>query len=139
MVSWLLGEAGSEGARRALAEAAHILTSELTLVECDRALIRARTSLNLGAAEIEKRRALLESRARHWTLMAIGPAVIDRARRPFPVEPIRTLDALHMASALGAKEAFDDLVMLSFDHRVRAAARAVGLGVLPRGDPSVIS
>ena len=71
--------------------------------------------------------------------MAIGPAVIDRARRPFPVEPIRTLDALHLASALGAKEALDDLFMLSLDHRVRAAARAVGLGVLPRGDPSVIS
>jgi predicted nucleic acid-binding protein len=119
--------------RRALTEATHILTSELTLVECDRALIRARTSLNLGAMEIEKRRALLETRARHWTLMAIDPAVIDRARRPFPVEPIRTLDALHLASALGAKEALDDLAMLSLDHRVRSTARAMGLRVLPSG------
>ena len=132
-MSWLLGEAGSGGVRRALAEATHILTSELTLVECDRALIRARTTLNLGATEIEKRRALLETRARHWTLMAIGPAVIDRARRPFPVEPIRMLDALHLASALDAKRTLDDLAMLSLDHRVRSAARAMGLSVLPSG------
>ncbi len=57
--------------------------------------------------------------------MAIGLAMIDRARRPFPVEPIRTLDALHLASALGAKETLDDLALLSLDHRIRSAARAM--------------
>jgi hypothetical protein len=102
------------------------------LVECDRALIRARVSLRLHATEVEKRRALLQTTATHWALMAIGPAVIDRARRPFPVEPVRTLDALHLASALGAKETLDDLAVLSLDRRVRSAASAIGLSVVPR-------
>ncbi len=117
--------------RSALAEAEHVLTSDLTLVECDRALIRAEVSLGLRAAEIEGRRTLLETTAAHWTLLSIGPAVIDRARRPFPAEPIRTLDALHLASALGAAETLDGLTVLSLDRRVRSSARALGLSVLP--------
>lgn len=66
--------------------------------------------------------------------MAIGPAVLDRARRPFPVEPLRTLDALHLASALTAMETLGDVAVLSLDRRVRTAARASGLELLPRGD-----
>lgn len=87
--------------------------------------------LDLSAREIEKRRTLLETTAAHWTLLSIGHAVIDRARRPFPAEPVRTLDALHLASALNAAEALDDLTVLSLDRRVRSSASALGLSVLP--------
>ncbi len=47
--------------RSALAGAEHVLTSDLTLVECDHALIRAEASLGLRPAEIERRRTLLET------------------------------------------------------------------------------
>lgn len=117
--------------RRALAGAEHVVTSNLTLVECDRALVRAQVLLELSSTEMEMRRTLLETTAAHWSLLSIGVAVIDRARRPFPLEPIRTLDALHLASALGAAETLDDLAVLSLDRRLRASARALGLPVLP--------
>lgn len=45
---------------------------------------------------------MLERAQAHWTLFQVSEAVLARARRPFPVEPIRTLDALHLATALTA-------------------------------------
>jgi prevent-host-death family protein len=56
---------------------------------------------------------------------------VERARRPFPVEPVRTLDALHLASALVASARVTDLALLSLDERVRTAGRALGLPIVP--------
>jgi hypothetical protein len=63
--------------------------------------------------------------------MRIEREVVDRARSPFPGEPIRTLDALHLASALVARAAVADLAVLSLDEKVRAVGRALGLPVTP--------
>jgi hypothetical protein len=63
--------------------------------------------------------------------MRIEREVVDRARSPFPGEPIRTLDALHLASALVAGRAVADLACLSLDERVCACGRALGLRVMP--------
>ena len=131
ILAWLLGESDSEVVRARLADADEVLTSDLTLVECDRALIRARILLRLRESEITKRRRALETAAAHWTLLRISPAIIERARNPFPGDPVRTLDAVHLASALGAAQTADDLAILSLDRRVRHSARALGLEVLP--------
>lgn len=131
MLAWLLGESEGETVRAALAGADEILTSDLTLVECDRALIRAQTTLDLRASEVARRRRVFEATAAHWVLFRISPAIIERARKPFPGDPIRSLDALHLASALAAAEASDDLAVLSLDRRVRGSAGALGLSVAP--------
>jgi predicted nucleic acid-binding protein len=130
-LAWLLGEPDGETARDVLANADEVLTSDLTLVECDRALIRARIVLRLRDSEITKRRRALEAATGHWSLLRISPAIIERARQPFPGDPVRTLDAVHLATALGAAETADDVVVLSLDDRVRRSARALGLQVLP--------
>ena len=57
--------------------------------------------------------------------------VVERARRPFPVEPIRTLEAIHLASALVARRAIPGLTMLSLDARVRRAAHRMGIPLAP--------
>ena len=131
VLAWLLGEPASETIRGALAAAEEVLTSDLTLVECDRALIRARHTLRLRDAEIGRRRRALDLVAGNWTLLRISPAIIERARLPLAGDPVRTLDALHLASALGAAQVADDLAFLSLDRRVRQSARALGLEVLP--------
>ena len=41
MLSWLLGEPAGEEVRQALAGAERVIASDLTLVECERALLRA--------------------------------------------------------------------------------------------------
>ena len=88
VVAWLLNEPGSEVVQIALGTADSVAASHLTLVECDRALIRAEALL--GEPETNRRRDVFHATSASWTLAALGPDVIDRARRPFPVEPIRT-------------------------------------------------
>jgi hypothetical protein len=69
--------------------------------------------------------------AAHWTLLRIGPEVVERARQPFPGEPIRALDAIHLASLLVARSALAGLALLSLDARVRGAARRLGIELRP--------
>jgi len=131
VLAWLLGEPGADEVRRSLAGAELIVTSDLTLVECDRALIRAEGLADLPAAVVADLRARLNRAAGHWNLLRINGEVIDRARCPFPGEPVRTLDAIHLASVLLARSAVEGLALLSLDRRVRAAAHGLGLDVLP--------
>ena len=58
----------------------------------------------------------------------MAPTVLARAVEPFPV-PVRTLDAMHLATALFLAERRQDVVVATYDERMRAAARAVGLGL----------
>jgi len=63
--------------------------------------------------------------------MLVAPTIIDRAHRPFPGEPIRSLDAIHLASAISAAGSLPDLALLSLDQRVRTSGRLLGLRVVP--------
>jgi hypothetical protein len=81
------------------------------------------------------RRAALGAPASGWTLLRVEAEVVDRARRPFPGQPIRTLDALHLASARAARAAVPGLSLLGLDRRVRGAGAALGFAVVP-ADPS---
>ena len=46
--------------------------------------------------------------------------------RPFPIEPIRTLDAVHLATAELLDEAPQVVTIVTRDVRVRDNARALG-------------
>ena len=54
----------------------------------------------LTEAEAADRRAHLIAAAAHWHVLRIAAEIVDRARQPFPGDPIRTLDAIHLASLL---------------------------------------
>ncbi len=131
VLAWLLGEAGGEGVRRLLARAEEVFTSVLTLVETDRVLIRAQAITELGEGDVADRRRVLVRASRRWYLLQLHEEVLDRARRPFPSEPIRTLDALHLASALVARAAVPELAVLSLDSRIRRTSLDLGFEVLP--------
>lgn len=108
-----------------------VFASKLTLVECDRNLIRLESTERLSPIEAAERRAVLAERIRYWVVLELDEEVIDRARNRFPVEPIRSLDALHLASALVASRAAVGTVLLSLDDRIRRAGRALGFQILP--------
>ena len=59
-------------------------------------------------------------------LLELSPPVLVRALRPFPVD-VRTLDALHLASALRTGAG---TTVLTFDLRQAQAARTLGLAVV---------
>lgn len=132
VLAWLLGEQHSADVRAELAAADRVVASELTLVECDRVLHRATALGELREAAASERRSILAAAAAHWDLMKLDAEVIERARRPFPADPIRTLDALHIASALLAHYALPDLELLTLDHRIRRVAQELGISVSPQ-------
>jgi predicted nucleic acid-binding protein len=131
VLAWLLDEESGAQIRKVLAAQELVIASDLTLIECDRVLLRASFVGELSEGEGAERRAHLTEVSSHWQILRISPEIVDRARRPFPGEPIRTLDAIHVASALVARAAVPGLKLLSLDERVRRAGREVGLELLP--------
>jgi len=123
-----MGEKRGDEVREALDASETVVTSALTFAEVERALVRSESSGILRAADGQRARGLLQRAGVEWTRMAVSEEVLGRAARPFPVEPVRTLDAIHLATALGFTRAFADLRVLSFDRRILDNAAALGLG-----------
>lgn len=131
MLSWLLEEGRGNVARQALAEAERIFTSDLTLIECDRVLHRAAATGRLEEAAASEVRTAAATASAYWTLCAIDAEIVESARRRFPHEPVRSLDAIHLATALVVRSMAPDARMLSLDERVRRNSLALGFEVVP--------
>ena len=131
LLSWLLGEPDGDVARQILDAAPAVLTSRLTLVEAARGLLRAEHERRISASDRHILTGMLAAASAAWFRLSIADATCERAERPYPLEPVRTLDALHLASALTALEVYPDLALLTFDDRVITNARGLGLPVLP--------
>jgi len=117
VLAWLLDEEPAASGRELLAAQQIVVASDLTLVECDRVLQRAAALGELTEAEAADRRAHL---------------AVARARQSFPGPPIRTVDAIHLASLPVARSAISGLALLSVDTRVRGAAAGLGIRLQPQ-------
>lgn len=62
------------------------------------------------------------------SLIDLGPAVLARALQPFPVL-VRTLDRLHLATIEFLRARGDDIELASYDRRLLAGARALGIAI----------
>ena len=113
-------------ALRALRAAGQRVTSALTFAETSRAVVRARVAGRLTSREGRAAQRALRTLERRCTVIVVSEAVLARVGRPFPVEPIRTLDAVHLATAelLGAIPHL--LTIVTRDVRVRDNATALG-------------
>lgn len=131
ILAWLFGEPGGRRAIEALDRADAVTASDLTLLECERSLVQAIALAAIREERAARLRVILGRAVAHWRLMPISREIVDRARRPFPGEPIRSRDAIHLASALLAADSLPDFALLSLDRRVRATGSRLGLRVLP--------
>ena len=107
------------------------MTSELTVIECERTLVRAVHGGAIRETEAADCRATLQLAWVHWTVFPLATEVADRARRPFPGEPVRTLDAVHLATLVVARALVPGLRVLTFDERIRRNAKDLGFEVEP--------
>ena len=131
MLSWLLAENSSGTVRTILSDADLVIASDLTLIECDRVLIRAITTKHISEAQVSDRRAMLARVSEHWTLFRVDSEIVARARQPFPQEPIRTLDAIHLATAIVARNLVPEIQLLTLDNRLRICGAQLGFEILP--------
>jgi len=102
------------------------LTSAVTFAEAGRAIIRARVTGRLTTSEEQAAVRALRAFERRCFILDVDRAVLTRVRRPFPVEPIRTLDAVHLATVELVGEAPPGVTVVTRDQRVRDNARALG-------------
>ncbi len=131
VLAWLLGEIEGDAVRAILEQAERVVTSSLTRVECCRALARARTLGRISATEELAALDLLELAETRWDVHDLSDRVLARASAPFPSEPVRTLDAIHLATAALVLEGFGRVSVLTLDERIRGNTSGMGLGVAP--------
>ncbi|HLZ37098.1 MAG TPA: type II toxin-antitoxin system VapC family toxin [Mycobacteriales bacterium] len=114
LVKLAVAEPESASLRAALSGYAAVVSSELAIVEVTRAAVRS-----AGDDGAVRAAMVLDT----VDLLRLDRPVLDRAARLPPTE-LRSLDALHIASALELRVEVD---VVAYDERLLAAARVAGL------------
>lgn len=125
--AWLLGEPLSSRIKNLLEVQDQVLTSSLSILETKRVLIRLEKMGKISPAIRKKIVGILEQSLKKWVIMEVDSEIIRTASDPFPVEPVRSLDAIHLATALKFLEAYPALQLASLDHRILANAEPLGI------------
>lgn len=102
-----------------IARAPVLITSRLSLVESSRVLHRLRQLGQISEtklADAERELSAVWARCELWELT---PSVCERARQVAPAKSLRTLDALHLAAFVMARERIEDLELVTADQRLR--------------------
>lgn len=81
-------------------------------------------SRGLGPSHGEAARRLVE----RISFLELSPLVLDRALDPFPT-PVRTLDALHLASIEYLRSRRMKLTLATYDQRMESAARSLDVPI----------
>jgi predicted nucleic acid-binding protein len=130
LVKLVVREAESDALEHALPGVGELATSAITSIELARAVARARADPTVEVADDYAILGLLATLAE----IPLDVEVRSAAASLTPIE-LRTLDAIHLASALTLA---DDLTaVLAYDKRMQNAAHSRGITVLaPGSDPS---
>ena len=129
ILSWLFGEPDSHEVIDTLNRNETVVSSVLSRIETGRALIRAETENIINAGEHQRLKGLFAEYSISWVYLEINSSVRSRAIQPFPVEPIRSLDAIHLSTAIEFIQIYPDLVVLSFDKRIVNNIAPLGLNM----------
>ncbi|MEO6011613.1 MAG: PIN domain-containing protein [Vicinamibacteraceae bacterium] len=105
------------------------MSSELARVEALRTIDRARISHTLADDVVSERRAGVLRLLDGLDLVALETAVLVRSAEPFPTA-LGTLDAIHLSTALMARDQHPELVFATHDRALATGARAVGFRVV---------
>ena len=124
-------EAGAADSRRLLRRY-RVVSSAIAPVEATSALWRRRAANDVADADLQAiLRRLVDDRS-HWELVDLTADVLDRAEQVIQRTGVRTLDAVHLASALVVQAASGRGRAMQFvtaDARQREAAVGLGLQV----------
>ncbi len=121
----ILGEPEQLGSWRQIDVA---VSSELIRLECLRTIDRARIQFQLSDKAVAQHRADVLEAIGGMDLVPLAPQVLERAAEPFPTL-IGSLDALHLATALLARDQYQGLMFATHDEALGIAARAMGFAV----------
>jgi predicted nucleic acid-binding protein len=107
-----------------------LIASTLLFVECVRSIDRARLAGAAPPSQLARFRHATEEAIENIQLVDITAPVLARAAQAFRT-PIRTLDAIHLATAIEWRERnMAELAFATHDRQLATAARAAGFTVL---------
>ncbi|HSL94782.1 MAG TPA: type II toxin-antitoxin system VapC family toxin [Thermoleophilia bacterium] len=107
-----------------------LVTSELTRIECLRAVDNALVRREIDEDEALLRRGAVFQKVKNAHRVALSRSIMERAAGGFATQ-LGTLDALHVATALLWRDGRTaDLVFATHDRQQARAARALGFEVL---------
>jgi len=120
---------GDTAAKSALRAGGRRVTSALTFAEVGRAIVRARLA---GRLTLDQERAAVRAihvLERRCDIVAVSDAVLLRVRRPFPLEPVGTMDGVHLSTLELLGEPPQLVTIVTRDRRIQDNARAQGYRV----------
>ena len=127
LVKRYVREPGSSRAR-VLLRRHRVLSSAIAPVEALSALARRRAAGNQAARDFVAIDNRMHKDRAHWTLVEVSPLVLNRAEEFIMGPGVRTLDAIHLASA---EQLGSDLSgFVTYDGRLASAATSRGLRVI---------
>jgi predicted nucleic acid-binding protein len=132
LVKLYLPEPESDDLNRLLVGRHDVVVSDLAVTEIVSSLCRRRREGSLTTAVVSRLHGALLGHIeagvyRRFELIPAAHREAERLLISLGTVPLRAADALHLALALGAEAAS----LLTWDRRLGAAARAIGLGVFP--------
>lgn len=108
-----------------------VVSSTIAPVELTSALRRHRQRGGISADDLVEVDARIRAERSFWTLIAVEAAVLGRAEALTRAAGVKTLDALHLASAMVLlAETGASIPFLTADRQQRRAATALGLDVI---------
>jgi predicted nucleic acid-binding protein len=125
VLEWLLAQPGADRVHAQLAGARRLVASQLTILECARALART------AGRQQSSAQATLRTLMATLNLVPVELDLMESLSRPFAVEPVRTLDAIHLSTAVALRIPGERVGFLALDVRLRVNAEALGFEVLP--------
>lgn len=117
---------GDKAAKASIRSEGPRVTSALTVAETSRAVLRARLSGRITAQQERAAILTLQKFKRRCHIVSVTEAILARAGSRFPAEPIRTLDAIHLATAEALGDPPALVTIVTRDLRVRDNATALG-------------
>jgi predicted nucleic acid-binding protein len=117
---------GDAAARQSIVGEGIRFTSALTLAEVGRRLVRGRVADSIDESQFRAAMLWLRRFERSCHIVQIDGPVLTRVRRSFPGEPLRTLDAIHLATLEAWEDDPSQVVMVTRDRRIADNARAMG-------------
>lgn len=107
------------------------VTSQLVPVELRSALRRRVADGSLDARRVQGLLKRFAADCEFWALIEVTSDVLQAAERLVAAHPLRTLDAIHVASAelFADRLAASELTFVSADARQTATAAAIGMAI----------
>jgi predicted nucleic acid-binding protein len=132
LVKRYVDEPGSLGVRRLL-RTRRVTSSVLLRIEVPSALRRRRDEGSLSDRAFARLLRRVEADDASWQLVPVSDEIVAAARSRVLEHSLRTLDAIHLASAEALHRERLRIPFVTADARQASAARAVGLDVVALG------